>query len=605
MITCTRGAAITITVIFGVIAACLIAFFLTDKEVSKDSVKSVESAHDGHCGPACGHGQSAQSARQRVDKTPAEAEAIRAAKSQARAFSGWAHQQTIPSNADEQALSEGLALAKLRRTAMKLLIQQDPDTALEQALGYAEYAALPAEIQVLVEKPFSTTGHLEVQIACGDGISQFHHILEIGEDGYLELSMPEDHRTELTKSNLPVQGIELGKQAVVRGQTFQALEDVDAAYVAQEWPAGQADPSHCFLSGEPIQGEGVTAVAGGMVFQFQDLQSLQHIESLMAEADAKLGMNNGSSWLIVAAAGGELEQFPEPQFNEEVVEANYNSAIGAKTAFFILVDFPDASGDPDPSNLLESNIDTIVDDGLRRYSFNQTSMESTVYSSTIFRMPSNTTAYTSGTNYNQLYSDALAAYIDSGGANRADPSSTYDTVGLLCVNAGFGWAGLASVGGQRMWLDGTTNNEVILHEFGHNYGLSHAEYWVFDNSNGSSTDPVDPAGASQSYGDSYDVMGGGNVTDGHFNPGPKAFLNWIPSNDWEDLTGSVDNDTYRIYRFDHESSTGRRALRVAKIATSDHYWVGFRKDYSELDDFANGASLTWEKGNGNPSRNQT
>jgi hypothetical protein len=569
----------------GFLLALVVVFIATkDSDFAYKDTSQID-ATDHSCGSGCQHSGLSSTTKQKPELAP---EQRRAAVQKARAFDQWMN-ESQPTGKD-RVIADGLALAKDRRDAMALLIQQDPDAALDQAIGYAEYASLPPEIQALVEKPFSLSAHLDVQIGCGKGFTQHRHFLEFGDGENMELSMPKDHRTGLTKSILPVQGIQLDGYAVVRADTFQAVDGVDADFVSREWPGGQLDSMRDFVTGEPIQGESITAVAGGMVFNFQDSESLNHINRLMAEADARPGKDNGSRWLMVAASGGDLEQFPEQQFVEETVEAAYPPTTGNKTTLVIMVDFSDVTGQPYNPSTIEQNIDVTVSDGLARYSYNQTTMNATVHPTT-FRMPNTANYYYSGDLTDALHADAVSAYT---GAGNPDPFPVYDTVCVIMKEIGFGWAGLASVGGQKMWLD-STDTGVILHEYGHNYGLSHAQYWVYNFGNAGSTNPIDPTGATENYGDIFDNMGDGDVADGHFGPGPKAFLNWIPSLDWDILSTSSDNGTYRVFRFDHESSTGNRALRVTKSATSDFYWVGFRKDYANNEPFANGVYLTWDR----------
>jgi len=580
----------TLMLAFAVFAACLIAFSLWDHGDPKAISQAPPTHNCGHAHqPAGGVGAK----KQTIDTGK-----LQAAHQQAKAFTDWARgwSQQKRTNKANEMVAEGLKLAGMRRAAMELLIQHDPDAALEHALGYAEYAALPEALRLLVEQPFSNTQQIELLINCMDeNGSQMRYLLQDAQGQQRTLFMPEQHRVPLTKRNLPVQGIQLDGMAVVRAQVFQVVEGADAAFVTAQWPSAQRDPNLCFSTGEPIQGTGLTAVAGGWVFHFQDQEQLSIVEAALQQADALPGIDTGSSWLIKTVAASGLDAFPIAQFTAESEAAAYASTTGAKTALFILIDFSDKPGQPVNPATLEQVIDLNVNDGLARYSYNQTSMNATV-TSTTYRVANASTTYGS---YDALYTHALNAYK----ASNPDPLPLYDTVGIYFTSIGYTWVGLASVGGQKMWLHNTTNSESILHEFGHNYGLSHANYWVFNNSNPASTNPVDPTGTNEEYGDIFDNMGDGNVADGHFNPAAKAFLNWIPSTDWGDLVNSSNNGTYRVYRFDHASSTGRRGLRIAKSATADYYWVGYRNNYANLDSFTNGAYLVWESGNS--SNNQS
>lgn len=522
-----------------------------------------------------------------------------------RAFAEWAEQSNQKDNP-----ATGVALARERGAAMRRLMREDLDAALAAALSYAEYAKLPSEIKALVEEPFSASGSLDVQISCGAGHdSKMHYYLESDSGDAWDVFLPEHERVGISKAGIPLQGIRLGETAVVRGTVFQVLEGEDAELATSTWPSGQVDASLSYVTGAGIEGEGLTAVSGGRVFRFQNQDELDRIEAALREADQLPGRHVGSQWILreVAADG-----FPFEQFSQEMLSAAYESTTGAKTALFILVSFPDLPASPVNAATLEQLIDVQVNNALVDYSYGKTSMDATIHAGPI-QVLSNSSDYLGDTNNDNiqdtpkddddLYNEAIAGYMSATGL--PDPSSAYDTVGVYFTSIGYTWAGLASVGGQKMWIDGSLSDEVILHEFGHNYGLRHANYWVFDNGNPASTDPVDPTGASEEYGDDFDVMGDGSTTEGHFHMGAKQFLGWIENNEWNDLSSSSDNGTYRVYRFDDGGSSGLQALRINKSASGDHYWVGYRRESGGLETFEKGAYLTWEIAAGNPARNQS
>lgn len=513
-----------------------------------------------------------------------------------RAFAEWAEQSDQNNNP-----ATGVALARERAAAMRRLMREDPDAALAAALSYAEYAKLPSEVKALVEEPFSASASLDVQISCGAGHdSKMHYYLESDSGDAWDVFLPEHERVGISKAGIPLQGIRLGETALVRGTVFQVLEGEEAELATSTWPSGQVDASLSYVTGAGIEGEGLTAVSGGRVFRFQNQDELDRIEAALREADQLPGRHVGSQWILreVAADG-----FPFEQFSQEMLSAAYESTTGAKTALFILVSFPDLTASPVNAATLEQLIDVDVNNALVDYSYGKTSMDATIHAGPI-QVLSNSAEYVSGSKDNDdLYNEAITGYMSATGL--LDPSGSYDTVGVYFTSIGYSWAGLASVGGQKMWIDGSLSDEVILHEFGHNYGLRHANYWVFDNGNPASTDPVDPTGASEEYGDDFDVMGDGSTTEGHFHMGAKQFLGWIENNEWNDLSSSSDNGTYRVYRFDDGGSSGLQALRINKSASGDHYWVGYRRESGGLETFEKGAYLTWEIAAGNPARNQS
>ena len=52
-------------------------------------------------------------------------------------------------------MGEIIRVARERRDWMKRLIRENPERALAESLGFAEYAALPEEVKAFVERPFS------------------------------------------------------------------------------------------------------------------------------------------------------------------------------------------------------------------------------------------------------------------------------------------------------------------------------------------------------------------------------------------------------------------------------------------------------------------
>jgi hypothetical protein len=80
----------------------------------------------------------------------------------------------------------------------------------------------------------------------------------------------------------------------------------------------------------------------------------------------------------------------------------------------------------------------------------------------------------------------------------------FDPYETICVFHpaidGKSYAGLASVGGRKMWLK-SAGNKVVTHELGHNYSARHASSWAVPGYN-----PVDPAGTKTEYGDFTDIV---------------------------------------------------------------------------------------------------
>ncbi len=135
------------------------------------------------------------------------------------------------------------------------------------------------------------------------------------------------------------------------------------------------------------------------------------------------------------------------------------------------------------------------------------------------------------------------------------------------------YAGLASVGGQRLWLNGTIDVDVWAHELGHNSGAPHVGYF----------DPSNPNVAIQNAnqmtytegGTGLDVMGGGGTSpSGDFFVIRKAEYGWLSDTQIVDVTTS---GTYRLNADDEGSTQASRVygLRIARNAGQE-YWLEYR-----------------------------
>src|SRR5262249_40163811 len=129
-------------------------------------------------------------------------------------------------------------------------------------------------------------------------------------------------------------------------------------------------------------------------------------------------------------------------------------------------------------------------------------------------------------------------------ARKAAKKAGYDTANYnLDIVAhtsvpGFDWGGLGSVGGKGVWLQAYSVG-VTCHELGHNYGLSHANYW-----DASANNSVIGPGSNVEYGNIWDTMGSGG---GQFNATAKTVLGWLPDGTVHNITS---NGIYRVYAFD-------------------------------------------------------
>lgn len=489
-----------------------------------------------------------------------------------------------------------LPLAQQRREAMKQLMRSHPQQALDLAFSYAEYHSLPSQIQAVVERPFTETADFEVIAICYDkhdhrGHSHYRYTLRTDSGKRLDVSPLADTRLNMSKNQAPLQGIELDGHAVVRPQIFQPVQAEDLTWATQNLPLANHDPASDFLTNTPITDDGVYAVSGGYLFHFANSASLEKLQDRLAELDIRPGLDLGSPALLA-----KLKQQAAP-FSPDLFFAEQQSAAQPppnelRDLLIIRVDFPDKTETPFEKQALEDLVNNNVTPTFTRFSFNKTSVATTVTDS-VFRL-SNSSAYgtAENANTNKLFDDAIDAYRNAGNPN---PFTAFDHIAISFPNLEFGWAGLATLGGTAQWLQGKVSPSTIVHELGHNYGLSHASYWNHAATNANSTNPVDSSGQNVEYGDPFDVMGDGEIDNGHFHMAAKQRLGWIDNSDWQSLDSPNDSGTYRLYAFDSISATGLQALRIDKTSNAEHYWVGFRQAYPGIPNFNRGAYLLWQR----------
>lgn len=505
----------------------------------------------------------------------------------------------------ETFINQGLDLAEERRSTMLELLQRDASLALTYAISYADYASLPETMQAIVEEPFSSTGDVEVIALCDHD----YHTPEYRVNVYLEdqqrlrTAPNSPMRSGLSKLDVPLQGIELDGWTALKPQVFDRLEGDDVDWAWDSLPTGNPDSSVDFLTGEPLGANPITVVAGGFSFLFANEENLNSLEAELISYDNMAGEHTGSSVIF----SEEVQEVQAKGFPIELIrnvqnQLSKDDTTGDKTSLFIQIVFTDKTEAPISKADLEAQINTTVSGHLADFSYNQTSMTATV-TDKVYSASGESGDYDGSLNDEEdLWQEAVDAW--KGDNADADPFNTYDIVGIIFPKIDtVGWAGLGTVGGanSKHWLNGVASTETIVHEFGHNYGLKHSNFWVF-NKNGESTNPVEPSpiGASEEYGDLWDVMGDGDATRGHFHMAAKRFLRWLT----EDQIETLDTDgsyTRQVYRFDHvdAKSDSLQGLEIKKT-NGENYWVGFRRAFESNANYYRGAYILWERAN-NPN----
>ncbi|NBV84950.1 MAG: hypothetical protein EBS01_01500 [Verrucomicrobia bacterium] len=487
----------------------------------------------------------------------------------------------------ETALPEGIALARERRPVMRELIRSNPEAALQQAMRFDEWEALPTAIKAEVERPFSETIKYSLFPTC-PGPGSAPNVSPNAQKPLIQVQLGNGEvvngfiyggRAAInSKEGLPAQGIALDGMAALWDGVFLALSAEEAAIVETKFPAGQPDPKRSFVTGESVTGEAVTALAGGKRFTFANTEELLKFDAAIAKLDAKPGPYAGSRAIFslpysTAAASGNVTALPFNMAAAEMQAADLAAdwTTTAKKVFLIRVVL---SGTSNTSLASKSEAETVlsgtVSPSIYKFSYGKTSVNATVSAGTYLldssasyysgTMPSDTTAAgTFTSNSDTLLADAKAKFrslqltkgdggINIGTVDGGVSSGSYDIVGVIFTDIGMykggaKYAGLASIGGRDLWIQGNNSPVVYVHEMGHLYGLDHANFWLTTDAS------VVGTGVEKEYGDPFDVMGSGTLPNGHFHPQAKQRLSWLTSGQYADAPASGSN-LYRIYQHD-------------------------------------------------------
>ncbi len=265
------------------------------------------------------------------------------------------------------------------------------------------------------------------------------------------------------------------------------------------------------------------------------------------------------------------------------------STIGVQTVLFIRVNFPDDLTDPQSAQSCQSMMDNLVSPFFVENSYGLTSMVTTVtplitlplarasYIGWPWRLMADAVAQAAQPPYNYNFYDydrIAVRYI-------LDPSSA-------ATGGGAGGTGNPMVPG--IVLTGPAGNSspgIAYHEFGHTFGLRHANAWL------AAGDSVVGTGTNLEYGNRFDAMGTATQPEGHFNAYEKNRLEWLPSTNVQAVTAS---GTYRLHSFDDVAALtpgSTYALRIPKDAERD-YWLDHRRRFTSNAAESNGVEVLWD-----------
>ena len=202
-------------------------------------------------------------------------------------------------------------------------------------------------------------------------------------------------------------------------------------------------------------------------------------------------------------------------------------------------------------------------------------------------------AGTYGGDWSNVYAAARA--LAPGGPTAVD---SYNLVAVHYNDGGAaggraGGFGPPAAGPATSGVWNTDSWVTFAHEFGHNFGLPHSDFW-----NRADHQTVLGPGSPENYGNIFDVMGVGATTGSHFNANAKWKMKWLPD---ANVSHVASSNTYTIQAFDPSDgvfdSTKKYAVHIHRPNEAwpgNDYWVGFRQHSALLaayPSFGNGVEV--------------
>lgn len=505
-----------------------------------------------------------------ADRMPAGGESSVRDAGEFAAFAAWCS-RIDPVTVAGGELARGIELARRRLAVLESLARSAPAVARSRMMGLEALAALPSAVRAECEEPWSAVADFELRWETrvdDEGVLACRHQHIVTGEG-ISAEAFGAHLTGATRplSREMLQGHRIGRVLLIDEDPARALDAAEVAAATLWFP--QAVPAADPLTGADAA-NGIAAVVGGRIERFESAETLAAVREALREGAVEArrdGLKTAIQPFSVLAdngpgGGGPVEPTP--------VMGN------ALDVLFIRVDFSDFAGEA--KSISKAELTTTlgsVAGTLNQYSYGAATLNFTV-SDKLYRMPASGASYAVAGNNNGIRDAARALAAADFNLSAYDVVAVYFPSLSGVSGSLITYGGLAGVGYGDHWLNGSKDHSVIAHEFGHNYGLLHANYWNPSATLGGARYD-DPVFGSVEYGDIFDLMGQGVVPDSYFSPFATHRLGWLSP---EKVITPTSSGTFRIHRFDTPGATSHPvlALRVP-MGGGVHYWVGHRKRY--------------------------
>lgn len=506
-----------------------------------------------------------------------------------KSFEAWRESYTAAESLQTSTdLSKGVGLARERTRALSRLAESDPAKALEKMMSLEEIASLPPEVQAVSEKPFSKIGNVDLQWTTSiseDGSLKCSHrsIAIVGEQRF-NISGENYREPRQPANQVILNGYLIGDHLVLEENPVKVLSSGDIA-LSKSFFKTDKDPDRDPVTGAPANPE-VAAVIAGTVYYFESLATVENVGATFSPTkDYTPSLEDPGAALNFTWLLNDQDQSADEPLPLQVAHFRPNTL----RVLFVRVVFPEDSRYPIVSEepISQQDLENSLADAsarLSNFSHRRASLDFIV-TPQLYTLTTSAEEVATTDNYYKIRAEGSIAAREDYELGDYDVVAYYfPSLYSIPGNTHF-YAGRASVGGTSQWIHGATSRfgltNVIVHEFGHNFGLLHANY--HDPLKRLPGDYKIEEENSLEYGDIYDQMGSspsGPAPDpGYFSPYAMWRLAWL---DPTRIFQPAEDGTFRIHRFDNPDADQNQtlALRV-DMGAGWFNWVALRQSYSE------------------------
>lgn len=460
---------------------------------------------------------------------------------------------------------EGVEIAQKRLKQMARLIVRNPQRALELAIAPEVKTQLPASVIRYVEEHVNTRADYQVMCVLpmeGRDREHFSLVRNAVVNGMnyrvFTFGRAEEY---VTRRAVPINGI-------AAPASYADNLPPDLIGINPHKVMAMSESPIRLLSPEEARSRGATAPVvvemGGEIFTFQTMAS-------------------ALDWAERRISDESLEM-PEIPSNLDTAESSYTE--GRKRFLLMRVDFPDYQVEALTTNaaltLMNDFSNFMAQVSYSKFIVAPVGKGSDI--TPVMRMSENASAYDNA-GLSKLYPEARDKARDVYGYDL----NKYDFFFVVTGSKpSYSYAGLGYVGGVGFHLANSYFDvRTTAHEFGHNLGLGHANWWNTGDKS------MIGNGESEEYGDPFDTMGGSGGGRRHYSSWNKNKLNWIPN---EDCPTATTSGVYRLYAQDVVAApVGVRGIRINR-PSGNPYWLEFRQLWTDNFSLMNGTSLRWVSG---------